>query len=162
MQAAQLKVIEPGLKHFLQTVKHTAIPWWVGPSARLFSEHYQETPCLIVHWEPKTVHRALTAVAIKPLSEKLKTCFEETTAPGWKTLYWVMGSAGADVKAPFESLTALNVLLQDLWLLRLPKNLSIEGVLEEPLGTYGGASLLLASVCKTIWCERLNSFHLVG
>lgn len=154
----------PSLKAALDRILETATPLKKTPCWRVFAHEVEGYPnSLIVHWPAHHSHGALHAEGVNSLIRFFTGDFPNLQAKiPVDTVFLVLASAGADVKHPFDSLVAINHLLETLLALRKNHSLTLYGALLEPPGTYGGASLLLAATCQTIWCHSPSSLHLVG
>jgi hypothetical protein len=153
----------PSLKASLQQVLDTAIPIAETQYWRIFVAPIEETPSLVIHWRATVgkgaMHPDGLSSLIACLGKPLDRLMQDMPQ---KACFLVMASAGADVSAPFTSLTGINQLLETLLHVSKRYRLPLTGVLESPMGTYGGASLLLASTCDTLWAEDPADLHLIG
>lgn len=129
-------------------------PWVLG------SATWDDEPCLLLHWQATLHMGVLSPQPLALLGEALPRLLAKH--PDVKTLVWVMASAGADLDDPFDSLREINTVLETLVRLKHLYGLTVEGVIQEPLGTYGGASLLMATLCNTLWCDSPADLHLTG
>ncbi len=155
----------PRLKTALYNTLETESPWqatsdwgcWYWPDT--FSG-----ASFAVRWQPPSSQRALNAQGLRSLSWTLRSpAFSAwLDQNGIAHGYWIITSAGADVHDPFASFKALNQLIETVLDLKHTHSMSFTGVVDTPLGTYGGASLFLATVCDSLWCDTPTDLHLLG
>lgn len=150
------------LKHELENILTTSVPVRETPFWKAYQTEWEGVLTLIVYWGSDHHRGALAAEGLHALTEYLNERFGTEQMDRPAAILLVVASAGADVADPFASLAGINALLETLAVLTITQDITINGVLQGPLGTYGGASLLLASVCHTLWCTSPEDLHLMG
>ncbi len=151
----------PSHKLWLDQILETAHPVDAVENWQLYDTiSLKNQSALLIAWRPERYKGALVGSTVQYLSAALKKRLNQN--PDYQSLYLVIGSAGADVRQPFDSLAAINELIMLIadWSLTLKR--PVIGCLVEPPGSYGGASLWLSTLCSELWCEDEQSFHLVG
>lgn len=116
----------------------------------------------IVQWLSSEHKGALKGERVAEFSYFMDDALKRNAFDEIKKLFILMQSSGADLVSPFESLVEINRLMEILSLISFKYHVEINGVVEQPVGVYGGASLLMASTCDNIWCESPLDIHITA
>jgi hypothetical protein len=149
----------PSLEAAIQNCLEYNSPIFQNSYWKLFQTEIEGNQACVIYWY-STVH---SGALIPEGVNALVTWLETWQVNGIQAIYFIFdNSAGADVTTPFESLTCINRLIEVLSRIKLNYSLTIIGCVMGFRGTFGGSSILMTTICDTLWCHQQESLHVLG
>lgn len=126
---------------------------------RLLSLTVDSAVYLGIDWQGGPHAGALSSGSMSRLRAALS---EVLATQNFQALWLRMASSGADLHDPFASLIEINSFIETLDQQKRLHDLTIIGEVLSPQGTYGGASLILATICDELYMTDPSDWHLLG